>query len=100
MQKLTYDVLALDAGAKYRGLSFQSEYYFRRLSDFQTDLPSAGARGPSYDNGFQVQADAHGRAAAGRRATSLRPGERRLHAEPWELSGGASSTRSGTRAGG
>src|SRR4051812_39460848 len=29
VQSLTYREMALDAGAKYRGFSFQSEYYFR-----------------------------------------------------------------------
>jgi hypothetical protein len=55
VQKLNYDELAVDAGAKYRGFSFQSEYYWRRLSDFQTiggPVPMASI----FDHGFQVQA--------------------------------------------
>jgi hypothetical protein len=53
VQKLDYDEIALDAGFKYRGFSFQGEYYVRKLSDFQ-------ATGPVplesiVDHGFQVQ---------------------------------------------
>jgi hypothetical protein len=58
--KLSYDEVAVDAGLKYRGFSFQSEYYVRRLSNFLTvasspPLPSAAAQ-PINDHGFQVQA--------------------------------------------
>ena len=41
VQKLTYDYLSFDAGAKYRGWSFQSEYYFRWLNDFIADWPAS-----------------------------------------------------------
>jgi hypothetical protein len=36
---LAYNDLAIDAGLKYRGWSFQSEWYMRRLSDFRADGP-------------------------------------------------------------
>ena len=39
VQKLTYRSMAFDAGAKYRGFSFQSEFAYRELSDFQADGP-------------------------------------------------------------
>jgi len=55
VQKLDYDEVAFDAAFKYRGFSFQSEYYWRRLSNFQ----SVGGPVPHnsiFDHGFQVQA--------------------------------------------
>lgn len=54
VQTLTYDYLSFDAGAKYRGFSFQSEYYFRRLKDFVADgpLPLTSI----YDHGFMAEA--------------------------------------------
>jgi hypothetical protein len=55
VQKLDYDELAADAGFKYRGFSFQGEYYVRKLSDFQTDLP-LNNQGPIVDQGFMAQA--------------------------------------------
>ena len=52
--KATYQMLALDAGVKYRGWSLDGEYYFRWVKDLEvvgsvpvTDL---------YDHGFQVLA--------------------------------------------
>ena len=80
VQKLDYDVLAVDAGFKYRGFSFQSEYYVRKLSDFL-------ATGPVplesiVDQGLSGAGDAHGGAAPGRRLPHLRPGLRRLRPEP------------------
>ena len=44
VKKLDYDELAIDAGFKYRGFSFQSEYYVRRLSDFLADGRARGHR--------------------------------------------------------
>ncbi|HEY4306467.1 MAG TPA: hypothetical protein VGM82_18475 [Gemmatimonadaceae bacterium] len=35
----TYQLNAFDAGFKYRGAFLQTEYYFRRLDRFATDLP-------------------------------------------------------------
>ena len=55
VEKLDYDEMAADAAFKYRGFSFQSEYYWRRLSNFQTvggPIPWADI----FDHGFQVQA--------------------------------------------
>jgi hypothetical protein len=39
VQKLTYRVMSFDVGAKYRGFSFQSEFSYRELSDFQATGP-------------------------------------------------------------
>jgi hypothetical protein len=39
VERLSYDEMAIDAGAKYKGFSFQGEYYLRWLSDFETTGP-------------------------------------------------------------
>ena len=54
VDKLDYDEMAVDAGAKYRGFSFQSEYYWRKLSNFQANGPVPLES--IFDHGFQVQA--------------------------------------------
>ncbi len=98
VQKLDYDELAVDAGVKYRGFTLQGEYYYRRLSDFQTDVPlPAAAAVPIRDQGFQAQA-----------MFMVVPRKVGLYAtygkvfddfdrKPWELSGGMSVYPSGTQ---
>jgi len=54
VQKLDYDEMAVDAGFKYRGFSFQSEYYWRNLSKFQT-IGGPVPMSSIFDHGFQVQ---------------------------------------------
>jgi len=54
VEKLDYDEMAVDAGFKYRGFSFQSEYYWRNLTDFQT-VGGPVPRSSIFDHGFQVQ---------------------------------------------
>ena len=39
VEYLDYDNISFDAGFKYRGWSFQSEYYQRKLFDFVADGP-------------------------------------------------------------
>jgi hypothetical protein len=39
VEKLDYDEIAFDAGAKYRGFSLQSEFYLRQLSNFAATAP-------------------------------------------------------------
>ena len=53
VQTLDYDEMAVDAGFKYRGFSFQSEYYVRKLSNFQATGPVPPES--IVDHGFQVQ---------------------------------------------
>jgi hypothetical protein len=55
VQKLDYQEVAVDAGFKYRGFSFQGEYYWRRLSDFQT-IGGPVPMNSIFDHGFEVQA--------------------------------------------
>jgi len=95
VSKLTYRVLAVDAGFKLKGFSFQSEYYWRELSNFLADgpLPLSSI----FDHGFQAQA-----------MQMVVPKKVGVYAtygqvfddferNPWELSGGASYWPSETR---
>ena len=52
--KLTYRAMSFDAGAKYKGFSFQGEYTYRELSDFDATgpLPLSSI----IDHGFFVEA--------------------------------------------
>lgn len=56
IREATYDMLAVNAGAKYQGYSFDIEAYFRWLSNFQTVgvIPVTSVS----DQGLQVQASA------------------------------------------
>ena len=56
MNKVTYDMVSVDAGIKYRGLSLEAEYYWRWLSDFE-GTNTAGIADID-DHGFQVQSSA------------------------------------------
>ena len=53
VRNLDYRELAIDAGAKYRGFSIQSEYYFRTLNNFVANgpLPLSSI----YDHGFMAE---------------------------------------------
>jgi len=50
---LAYNDVGIDAGLKYRGWSFQSEFFWRQLSDFRTDFPVPLTS--IADKGFQAQ---------------------------------------------
>ncbi len=50
---LSYHELAADAGLKYRGFSFQSEYYWRVLNDFVANGPLP--INSIFDRGFMAQ---------------------------------------------
>jgi hypothetical protein len=54
VERLHYQNLAFDAGFKYRGFSFQGEYLFRRLSDFEATGPVP--HDDIVDHGFFVEA--------------------------------------------
>jgi len=53
VEKVTYEMACGDAGIKYKGMSLEAEYYWRRLSDF-TGLNTAGIADIE-DHGYQVQ---------------------------------------------
>ena len=95
VQSLTYHEATIDAGLKYRGFSFHSEYYFRRLDDFLATgpLPLSSI----YDHGFMAEA-----------SYMLIPRKLGLYGvsgfvfdefdrKPWELGGGANYYPSSTR---
>jgi hypothetical protein len=58
IEDATYRMFAFDAGVKYRGFSFDAEFFHRTLDDFTTRgtgvLPMSSLR----DTGFQLQASA------------------------------------------
>lgn len=98
VRTLTYEEVAVDAGFKYRGASLQAEGFYRRLSDFDSDVPLPAAAADDIDDlGFQVQA-----------SYMVVPRKANLHMtysyvddefgrKPWEISGGISVYPSGTR---
>jgi hypothetical protein len=95
VQKLWYDEIAVDAGFKYRGFSFQSEYYWRELYDFQADGPLP--TNSIYDHGFQAQAmQMVVPRLVGVYATYGQVFDE-FARDPWELSGGVSYWPSSTR---
>jgi len=88
VDKLTYKYISFDAGAKYRGWSLQTEYYFRWLDDFIATgpLPLRSI----YDNGFMVEL---GRMIVPKRVLVYATGGYvfdQFKRQPWELSGGVS----------
>jgi hypothetical protein len=95
VEKLDYDLLALDGGFKYRGFSFQSEFYIRKLSDFLANGPIPLES--IVDKGFQVQ----GMHMVVPRLVGvyLTYGQvfDQFERDPWEISGGASFYPSRTR---
>jgi hypothetical protein len=54
VERLAYDEMAFDAGAKYKGFSFQGEYYLRWLSDFEATGPLP--LDSIFDHGFMLEA--------------------------------------------
>ena len=40
VERANYNMIAVDAGVKYRGFSIQTEFYARRLSNFEADGPT------------------------------------------------------------
>ncbi len=95
VEKLTFEEAAFDAGFKYRGFSFQSEYYVRRLASFKADGPLP--LGSIFDHGFQAQV-MHmvvPKLIGAYCTVGYVFDQFRRH--PWEISGGASYYPSGTR---
>jgi hypothetical protein len=56
VETVDYQMMSLDAGIKYRGMSLEAEYYRRRLSDFTG--PNTGGIAPITDHGYQLQSSA------------------------------------------
>ena len=95
VKSLRYREAAIDAGVKYRGFSFQSEYYFRTLDHFVATGPVPLSS--IFDHGFMAEAmhmvlpKKLGVYAAG--GYIWDDFERR----PWEAGGGINFYPSGTR---
>jgi len=96
VEKLDYNEVAFDAGAKYRGFTFQGEYYVRKLSSFQT-IGGPVPLSSIVDQGFQVQ----GMHMVVPKKVGVYATYGSVNDEfgrnPWELSGGVSVYPSGTR---
>jgi len=95
VNKLTYQNLSFDAGAKYKGFSFQGEYTYRILSQFSADgpVPMNSIR----DQGFFAEAM---QMVVPRKlgiygVTSYIFDDFKRH--PWEVAGGASFYPYGSR---
>jgi Protein of unknown function (DUF3011) len=56
VNEVDYQMMSIDAGIKYHGLSLEAEYYRRWLTDF-TGINTASIA-PITDNGYQVQSSA------------------------------------------
>jgi hypothetical protein len=58
IEEATYQLFAVDGGVKYRGLSFDAEFYQRRLDNFSTRGTGALPFTSLHDTGFQLQGSA------------------------------------------
>lgn len=96
VEYLDYDEMAADLGFKYRGFSFQGEYYVRSLTDFDATAPLP--LGAITDHGFMAEA-----------MHMVVPKHLGIYAatgyvfdqfdrKPWEIAGGASFYPYGNRA--
>ena len=95
VKNLSYHELAIDAGAKYRGFAFQSEFYFRTLNDFVADAPLPLTS--IYDRGFMAEM---GYMVVPKRLNLDVFGgyvSDQFRRFPWELGGGLNYYPSGTR---
>jgi len=95
VRNLDYDEVSMDAGLKYRGFTFQGEYYVRRLSNFDATGPVPMTS--IVDQGFQLQA---GHMVVPKivgiyASTGYVWDE--FKRNPWEVSGGVSVYPTGTR---
>ena len=96
VKSLSYEELALDAGAKYRGFSFQGEYYFRTLRHFNATGPLPVST--IFDHGLMAEAmQMVIRRTLGVYVVSGFVFDD-FDRKPWELGGGASYYPTKTRA--
>ncbi len=56
VEKVDYDMVSVDGGLKYKGLSLEAEYYWRWLGDYEG--PNTSGIEGIHDTGFQVQSSA------------------------------------------
>jgi len=95
VERLLYENVSVDAGFKYKGFSFQGEYSWRRLSDFEATGPLP--LGSIVDHGFfaEVMHMAVPKKLGVYAATSLIFDD--FDRRPWEVAGGASFYPYGNR---
>jgi len=93
--QMDFDLLALDAGVKYKGWFFQLEYYFRNLSKFDANgpLPLSSI----HDHGFYASASYEVIPKALQLYTSTSWVFDQFQMFPWEVVGGTSFYPTGTR---
>jgi len=94
VQQTDFDLVALDAGVKYKGLHLQGEYYYRNLSDFLADGPLP--MNSILDRGFNVSAMYQVLPKLGVYGTTSIVKDD-FKKNPWEVAGGLSYYPSGTR---
>ena len=85
IRKADYQMIAINAGAKYRGWHLEAEAYFRRVDNFQTTGPIPISK--ITDNGFQVQ----GSYMLKPRALQAYAGYSKIfgdNGDPWDFSAG------------
>ena len=95
VQKLDFQELAFDAAVKYKGFSLNTEYYVRKLSDFQADglLPLSSV----LDHGFMAQTMYMVKRSSVGVYLSGGYVFDDFDRKPWELSGGVNYYPTGTR---
>ena len=95
VEDLNYDEIAVDAGFKYRGFSFQFEYGLRWLSDFKATGPLPDDS--IFDHGFY--AEAMHMVVSKKLGVYVTSGYilDQFDRKPWELGGGASFYPYGNR---
>jgi len=102
VDRLHYQVLSVDAGAKYRGFSFQTEYTIRELSDFETlDSTSGEPVAPPLDSIVDQSVFAEAMHMVVPKKLGLYAAASYVFDDfernPWELGGGASLYPFGNR---
>lgn len=95
IRNLDYDILSFDAGLKYKGFTFQGEYYMRSLSNFETTAPTSVKS--IYDKGIQLQAMQMVVPKLLGVYATYGVLQDQFKRNPYEISGGASFYPTGTR---
>jgi hypothetical protein len=86
VNEVDYQMTSVDAGIKYRGLSLEGEYYWRRLTNFAG--VNTGGIGTISDRGYQLQSSA----MVVRKVLQGYFGGSQVfgrYGDPWEVRGGA-----------
>jgi hypothetical protein len=95
VRRANFDLLAIDAGVKYKGWHIQTEYYFRNLSKF--DATGTVPESTIFDHGFYFDISYEIIPNALQIYTSTTRIFDQFKMNPWEVIGGSSFYPSGTR---